>query len=46
MPNLQVGDTAPDFELPVRTGETVRLSTALEKGPVILLTYVLDFTPG
>ena len=43
---LSLGDTAPDFELPVRGKETVRLSTALKKGPVVLLTYVLDFSPG
>jgi peroxiredoxin len=46
MPTLAVGDTAPDFELPVRGKETVRLSTALERGPVVLLTYVFDFSPG
>jgi peroxiredoxin len=40
------GDTVPDFELPVRGKETVRLSTALERGPVVLLTYVFDFSPG
>lgn len=40
------GDRAPDFELPVRAGETVRLSTALQKGPVVLLTYVFDFSRG
>jgi peroxiredoxin len=46
MSPLAVGDTAPDFELPVRGKETVRLSEALEKGPVVLLTYILDFSPG
>jgi peroxiredoxin len=44
--NLAPGATVPDFELPVRGKETVRLSTALEHGPVILLTYVFDFSPG
>jgi hypothetical protein len=43
---LRVGDTAPDFELPVRGKETVKLSTALQNGPVVLLTYILDFSPG
>jgi peroxiredoxin len=43
---LAVGDTAPDFELPVRGKETVKLSTALQNGPVVLLTYILDFSPG
>ena len=43
---VKAGDTAPDFELPVRGKETVRLSAALQKGPIVLLTYVLDFSPG
>jgi peroxiredoxin len=46
MPSLTVGDTAPDFELPVRGKETVRLSEALKQGPVVLLTYIFDFSPG
>jgi peroxiredoxin len=46
MPTLAAGDKAPDFELPVRGRETFRLSTALERGPVVLLTYVFDFSPG
>lgn len=46
MATLNVGDSAPDFELPIRGRETMRLSTALEKGPVVLLTYVFDFSPG
>jgi thioredoxin-dependent peroxiredoxin len=46
MPTLAAGDTAPDFELPVRGKETVRLATALERGPVVLLTYIFDFSPG
>ena len=43
---LAVGDSAPDFELPIRGKETFRLSDALQKGYVILLTYVFDFSPG
>ena len=43
---LAVGDTAPDFELPIRGKETLRLSQALNQGPVVLLTYVFDFSPG
>ena len=43
---LAVGDSAPDFELPIRGKETFRLSGALQKGYVILLTYVFDFSPG
>lgn len=46
MPTLAPGDQAPDFELPVRGRETVRLSSVLERGPVVLLTYLLDFSPG
>ena len=46
MANLAPGDTAPEFELPVRGKETVKLSTALQSGPVVLLTYVFDFSPG
>lgn len=46
MASLAVGDTAPDFELPVRGKETVRLSDKLANGPVVLLTYIFDFSPG
>jgi peroxiredoxin len=46
MATLALGDTAPDFELPIRGKETLRLSDALTKGPVVLLTYVFDFSPG
>ncbi|HEV7665627.1 MAG TPA: hypothetical protein VGQ62_18995 [Chloroflexota bacterium] len=46
MPPLATGDTAPDFELPVRGKETIRLSNALANGPVVLLTYTFDFSPG
>jgi peroxiredoxin len=46
MASLAVGDLAPDFELPVRGKESVRLSEALKQGPVVVLTYVFDFSPG
>ena len=46
MANLAPGDSAPDFELALRGKETVRLSTALQNGPVVLLTYIFDFSPG
>jgi peroxiredoxin len=46
MPNLAPGDTAPEFELPVTGRETVRLSGILGQGPIVLLTYPLDFSPG
>ena len=40
------GDKAPDFELPIRGQERLRLSDALRDGPVVLLTYLYDFSPG
>jgi peroxiredoxin len=46
MPTLAPGDAAPDFELPVRGKDTVRLSDALTRGSVVLLTYIFDFSPG
>ena len=46
MAPLAVGDAAPDFNLPVRGKETVKLSEALADGPVVLLTYLFDFSPG
>lgn len=45
MATPDVGSKAPDFELPIRSGERFILSQALQKGPVILLTYALDFSP-
>ena len=46
MAKLEIGDAAPDFELPVRGKEMVKLSTVLQKGPVVLLSYLFDFSPG
>jgi peroxiredoxin len=46
MPTLGPGDSAPDFELPIGPGETFKLSTTLQEGPVVLLTYSFDFSPG
>ena len=47
MAELQVGPPAPDFELPIVTGEekgTFKLSD--QKGKtVVLVFYPLDFTP-
>lgn len=40
----QVGDRAPDFELPSTRGD-VRLSEFLAKGPVLLVFYPGDDTP-
>jgi peroxiredoxin len=38
-PGLQVGDSAPDFELLAVDGSTVRLSDKLKEGPVVLVFY-------
>jgi peroxiredoxin len=43
MPDLNVGDKAPDFTLPASTGEKVTLSEELGKGPVVLAWYLFDF---
>lgn len=43
---LQVGDTAPDFALPDRSGKTVRLSEFRGKKAVVLYFYPKDDTPG
>ena len=44
---LQVGERAPDFELPGTGGREVRLSEALkEHRATVVAFYVLDFTPG
>lgn len=44
---LQVGDKAPDFELPTTAGEELTLAAALQKfKALVLLFYVLDFTGG
>jgi len=41
-----VGEAAPDFVLPYNANTQVRLSEALRDGPVVLLFYVFDFSPG
>lgn len=45
MSGLQVGDMAPDFELPTDGGGTVKLSD-LRGGNVVLYFYPKDDTPG
>jgi cytochrome oxidase Cu insertion factor (SCO1/SenC/PrrC family) len=42
---LEVGDKAPDFELPSTTGETVSLSQFKGKKRVLLQFYTLEFNP-
>ncbi len=36
---LEMGDNAPDFELPNTVGEWIKLSDRLQRGPVILTFY-------
>jgi peroxiredoxin len=44
---LDVGDVAPDFELPASGGAPVRLSEAVKRNrATIFAFYVLDFTAG
>lgn len=44
---LEVGETAPDFELPATGGGPVRLSEAVKRNQATVVAfYVLDFTPG
>ena len=42
---LEVGDKAPDFELPSTKGGNLKLSSLAGKKNVILQFYVLDFAP-
>ena len=46
MAKLQVGDRAPDFTLHDENGTEHELAAVLDKGPVVLIFYVLDSTPG
>ena len=43
---VEVGGLAPDFCLPSSKGDKVCLKDFKGKDNVILLFYVLDFTPG
>jgi thioredoxin-dependent peroxiredoxin len=43
---METGDLAPDFELPTDDGGTLKLSDALEKGPVVLFFYPKALTSG
>lgn len=42
---LRVGSRAPDFELAGTVDETVRLTSRLKAGPILLLFYPLDWSP-
>lgn len=42
---IEVGDKAPDFNLPSTKGGNLKLSDFAGKKYVILQFYVLDFTP-
>ena len=42
---LEVGDKAPDFELPSTQSGKFKLSDQAGKKNVIIQFYVLDFTP-
>jgi len=42
---LEVGEKAPDFELPSTTGEKVSLSQFKGKKHVLLQFYTLEFNP-
>ena len=42
---LEIGDKAPDFELPSTLGGKFRLSDNAGKRSTIIQFYVLDFTP-
>jgi hypothetical protein len=43
--SVEVGEKAPDFELPSTTGGKIRLSDFVGKKNVVLEFYVLDFSP-
>jgi hypothetical protein len=42
---IQVGQRAPDFELPATTGGTIKLSQFLGKQAVLIEFYGADFAP-
>lgn len=44
---IDIGDVAPDIELPATGGAAVRLSEAVKRNrATVIAFYVLDFTPG
>ena len=43
---LNIGDSAPNFELPDHTGQLIRLRDFRGKRSVVLVFYVYANTPG
>jgi thioredoxin-dependent peroxiredoxin len=43
---MQAGDQVPDFDAMLHDGRTLRLSSILEEGPLVLFFYPKAFTPG
>lgn len=41
---LEVGQKAPDFELPGSQGKPVKLSELTARGPVVIYTFIAAFT--
>jgi peroxiredoxin Q/BCP len=46
MAKVSIGDRAPDFSLKTEKGEVVTLAGSLANGPVVLIFYPMDNTPG
>ena len=42
---IQIGDTAPDFELPNQSGDLVSLAGLIRAGELVVYFYPADFTP-
>jgi AhpC/TSA family len=43
---IEIGERAPDFELPATTGGTIKLSQFLGKQAVLIEFYGADFAPA
>jgi peroxiredoxin Q/BCP len=43
---MRPGDVAPEFDLPTQDGSRLKLSDALQDGPVVLFFYPQASTPG